>query len=115
MKNGSMKTMTGLTILGIVLLLSGILTIVWGGVAFPKALMSIDFLTFLVGGLVVATVGVCLIADMPTSIKLASVIITAAVGAFYVYRLPDIDLVVRLIGIVVVAGLATWISTKLLK
>ena len=104
----------GLTILGWVLVALGAITAVWGVSLHGFKLMSSDFMSFLTGGLVLVTIGLAIIKDLPPMVTTGAVWTTAAVGLIYTYSLK-MDFMVFTAGAVCVIGLAVWLTTLLLK
>lgn len=101
--------MSGLTILGYVLIALGVIVSIWGGTQY-----SDNFLSFLVGGLVLATVGLALIPNLPSWLLLGAVYATGVATIIYLisFQMP---LYVLLSGIVVTLGFGWWLTTLILK
>ncbi|KXT84492.1 hypothetical protein STRDD11_00943 [Streptococcus sp. DD11] len=107
--------MSGMAILGICLLVIGLLIIGYGGVSYGFGL-SLDFQSFLVGGLTVALIGAGLIPGLPAAAKLTVLALAALAGLLYIHSMPDdFELMMKLIADVVVLGLAAWLATIFLR
>lgn len=97
--------MSVLAILGICLVLIGLLTIGYGGVTVGFSL-SVDFQSFLVGGLIVVLIGAALIPGLPAVAKLTALALTTLALLMYIHMMPDLEFMLMLISDVVVLGFA---------
>jgi Predicted transcriptional regulators len=114
LKKEGNKTMTGLSILGYVLIVMGILIIIWGGLLYPVNFMNSDFMSFLVGGLVLLTIGVVIIHVAPIWLTLTILwLLAASTVMFLIVFIKPIT--VALMGITVILGFALWLTLLLLK
>ena len=95
--------MSGIAILGICLVAIGLLTIGYGGVTVGFSL-SVDFQSFLVGGLIIVLIGAALIPGLPTLSLL-----------IYIHMMPDLEFMLMLISDVVVLGFAAWFAILFLR
>ena len=107
-------SMSGLAILGYVLIVLGVIVGIWGGAQFPINLMNSDFMSFLVSGLVLLTVGLAIIRNIPSWILLAAVYLTVASIIVYLIGF-QMSMFVLLSGIVVVLGFGLWFTTLIIK
>lgn len=105
--------MSGFTIAGMALAVTGILVVIWGMTLQPVHLLSPDFMSFATGGLLLLAVGICMVTGLPTILQIAGIWLAAVATMLYIYSLPDTDLIIKLIGFVPVLGLAVWLSLKL--
>lgn len=103
-----------LTILGAVFAALGVVVGLWGGADYPLDLMNSDFMSFLVGGLVLLFIGLALIRSAPVWLLLGTLYATAAATVVYLvgFWMP---FYVLLSGIVVVAGMGWWLTVLLLR
>jgi transcriptional regulator with XRE-family HTH domain len=108
------STMSGLTILGYVLVALGVIVGIWGTAQFPLNLMNSEFMSFLVGGLVLLVIGLALIHGVPTWLLLGSLVLTAAAAIIYMIGM-HMEPFVLLSGIVVILGLGWWLITLILN
>ena len=103
-----------MTILGICLIIIGIITAGLGIIETHTINpMNSDFMSFLLSGIILATIGICVISEIPTYGKVMAVWLSALAAVVYTWGM-DMDLPIKLISAVVVFGLAAWITTKLL-
>ena len=100
--------MSGMAILGICLVLIGLLTIGYGGVTVGFSL-SVDFQSFLVGGLILVLIGAALIPGLPVVVKLTALALTTLSLLMYIHMMPDLEFMLMLISDVVVLGFAAWL------
>jgi transcriptional regulator with XRE-family HTH domain len=104
----------GLTILGYVLIALGVIVVIWGGAQFPVNLMGSNFMSFLVGGFILLTVGLAIIRNIPTGLLLGAVYVTGA--AIIVYQIGlMMPIYVLLAGVVVTLGFGWWFTTLILR
>jgi transcriptional regulator with XRE-family HTH domain len=106
--------MSGITILGYVLVALGVITSIWGGMQFPFNLMDSNFMSFLVGGLFLITVGLAIIRGLPSWLLLGALYLTGALTIVYMIGM-QMELYVLLSGIVFILGLGWWLTTLILK
>jgi transcriptional regulator with XRE-family HTH domain len=106
--------MSGLTIFGFVLVALGIIVSIWGSAQFPLNFMNSEFMSFLVGGLVLITVGLAIIHGVPTWLLLGALFLTAAASIVYMIGMY-MEPFVLLSGIVVILGLGWWLTTLILN
>ena len=104
--------MSGLTIAGMALAVTGILVVIWGMTLQPVHLLSPDFMSFATGGLLLLAIGCCMMTRLPAIVQIVGIWLAAAATMLYLYSLPDTDLIIKLIGFVPVLGLAVWLSLK---
>lgn len=104
--------MGGRGICGIALAVVGILVVVWGATLFPSRLTSPDFMSFATGGAVLLAIGLCLVSELPSVARVAGIWLAALVMAVYLWSLPDLDAIVRFMGLVPLIALAVWLTTK---
>ncbi len=112
-KEGKAGT-SGLTILGYVAIALGVIVCIWGGAEYSFNLMGSEFMSFLVGGLVLITAGLAFIRSTSFRLLLGALYITGAASILYMIGLR-MPLYVLLSGIVVISGLGWWLTTLVLK
>ncbi len=108
------RNMSGLTILGYVLVALGVITGIWGGGQYSVNLMDPKFMSFLVGGLFLLTIGIALIRNVPSWLILGAIFVTGAAAIVYMVGLK-MHIYTLLAGIVVILGLVLWLTTLVLK
>lgn len=106
--------MSGLTILGYVLIALGVITCIWGGGQYSVNLMDPNFMSFLVGGLFLITVGIAVIRNVPSWLILGAIFVTGVATIVYMVGLK-MHIYTLLAGIVVILGLVLWLTTLVLK
>ena len=82
--------MSGMLILGICLVAIGLLTIGYGGVTVGFSL-SVDFQSFLVGGLILVLIGVTLIPGLTVVAKLTALALATLSLLMYIHMMPDLE------------------------
>jgi hypothetical protein len=92
----------------------GVISGVWGGMQFPFNLMDSHFMSFLIGGLVLITIGLVIIRGLPSWLLLGALYLTGILTIVYMAGM-HMKLYVLLSGIVVVLGLGRWFTTLILK
>ncbi len=112
-KEGRSK-MSGLTILGYVLIVLGVITGIWGGGQYPVNLMNPDFMSFLVGGLYVLTIGIAVIRKVPSWLILGAVFVTGAATIVFMVGLK-MEIYTLLAGIAVILGFLLWLTGLIRK
>lgn len=107
-------SMSGLTILGYVLIALGVITCIWGGGQYPVNITDPNFMSFLIGGLFLITIGIAVIRKVPSWLILGAIFVTGAATIVYmiILKMPVYTL---LAGIVVILGLVLWLATMVLK
>ena len=105
---------SGLAILGYVLIALGVITCIWGGGQYTVNLMDPDFMSYLVGGLLLLTAGIAVIRNVPVWLILGAIFLAAAASFVYMVGLK-MGLYTLLAGIVVVLGLVLWLTTLVRK
>lgn len=106
--------MTGLTILGYTLIGLGVIVGIEGGVQKPIDFMNSDFMSFLTSALVLITIGLAFINNVPQWLLLAALWITAVIIIIYMFGL-HMPLWVFASGVIVTIGIGVWLTTLILK
>lgn len=106
--------MTGLTILGYVLMTLGVIVGIGGGILKPIDLMNSEFMSFFTGGLILITIGLALIKGIPQWLLLATLWIMAVSVIVYMYGF-HMPVLVFVSGIAVILGIGIWLTTLILK
>ena len=103
-----------MTIMGACLVAIGLLTVIWGVIETHGVDMTnLDFLSFFTGGIIVMALGVCLIPALPPVGKVAGIWLAGGATARCVGWSGQ-AVIVKLMSFVVIAGLAAWLTTKLI-
>lgn len=106
--------MSGLSIFGICLALIGICTVIYGGFLFPLNFLNSEFMSMVIGGLVLLTIGICLVSELSPIFKVTSIWLTTLLSLVYIYGL-EMDFIVKVISFIPIIGLALWLTIKFLK
>ncbi len=107
-------SMSGLTILGYVLIALGVITCIWGGGQYPVNITDPNFMSYLIGGLFLITIGIAVIRRVPSWLILGAIFVTGAATIVYMIILK-MHVYTLLAGIVVILGLVLWLATMVLK
>ena len=103
-----------MTIRGACLVAIGLLVVIWGVTETHGVDMTnLDFLSFFTGGIMGMVVGMCLVPALPPGGTVVGIWLAGVAIAWYV-GCRDMELVVKLMSFVVIAGLAAWLTTKLI-
>lgn len=115
MKKRTNLTLTVKTIVGVSLILISILTILYGWTLFPQDFVSVDFMSFLVGGMMGIVIGLCMITGVSNIAKQVAILLAGILVSAYCF-LFEMDLILKLIATVCIMGTALglvfWISAK---
>lgn len=106
--------MNGFMIIACVLIVSGILTVLWGGFLYPMNIMDSNFMSFLVGGLIILLIGICLLPQRPDWLAVGALWITIAAIVLYIIGFR-MELFVTLISLVMILGIGGWLTLFILK
>lgn len=102
------------TILAYVLIALGLIVGIWGGVSFSVDLMNSEFMSFLVSGVVLLTIGAALLDKAPDWLTVGLLWATTILLIIYLYGL-QMPLWVFLSGVVVLVGIAWGLMVLILK
>ncbi len=105
---------SGLEILGYITITLGILTVMFGGSEYSNNWLDSNFLSYVVGGLVLVTGGLAFLHNISYRLLLASLFITAAAVIVYMIGFR-MELYALLSGVAVIAGLSWWLATLVIK
>lgn len=115
MKKENQPKFTVKTIAGVCLILISILVILYGWTLFPFSFGNVDFMSFLVGGMIGIVMGLCMISGIARVVKQGVILIAGMILSGYCF-LFDMDLLLKLIATVCIMGIAFglvfWMSTK---
>ena len=107
-------SISGLTILGYVLIALGVIVGIWGRSQYPIDLMDSSFISYIIGGLSLLTVGFAIIHNIPSWLLLGAVYVTGAVMIVYLIGL-QMSTYALLSGIIVTLGFGWWFTTLILR
>ena len=104
----------GLQILGWSLLVIGIIITLWGFFEFSMdQWLGLDFLSFAVSGIVLIGVGLAIL-KLPAVLIIAAILIAGLLLVLYTWQAP-MDFGVSLITYIIIAALAIWLISLVLK
>jgi hypothetical protein len=107
--------MNGSSILGYCLTIVGVLTVIWGATLFRPDLTDSRFMSFATGGIIFAAIGLCFISAVPPAVSVAGIWAATLTTMIYIWWLPKMELLVRIISFVPLVAFAIWLTVKLLK
>jgi Predicted transcription factor, homolog of eukaryotic MBF1 len=110
----SKNRVTGLAILGYMLVALGGIVAVWGGASYTPGLMDSNYMSFLVGGLVLLFIGFNVISYTPIWLRLCALYVTGAAVIVYLVGFY-MTFYVFLSGVTVTAGIVLWLTILILK
>src|SRR5690625_626686 len=104
----------GLQILGWSLIVIGIIITLWGFFEFPmNQWLGLDFLNFAVSGVVLIAGGLAIL-KLPAVLIIAAILAAALLLVLYTWQMP-LDFGVALISYIIIAALAIWLISLVLK
>lgn len=104
----------GLQILGWSLLIIGIIITLWGFFEFPmNQWLGLDFLSFTVSGVVLIAGGMAILKS-PAVLIIAAILVAALLLVLFTWQ-AQIDFGVSLITYIIIAALAIWLISLVLK
>jgi len=104
----------GLQILGWSLLVIGIIITLWGFFEFPMSQwLGLDFLSFAVSGIVLIAGGLAILKS-PAVLIIAAILIAALLLVLFTWQ-AQMDFGVSLITYIIIAALAIWLISLVLK
>jgi len=107
-------TVDGRGITGICLAVCGVLTVIWGGAQGPVDVTSPDFMSFAVSGLVTMAAGACLATALPPAARIVLIWLATLTSMLYLFIL-GMAVIVSLMSCVVIAGIAAWLTIRILR
>lgn len=93
------------TIVGVCFILVSILSIGYGATLFPVSVTNVDFMSFVVGGVIGIAIGASMISRISLAWKQLIVLAAGIIVSGYCFIL-DMDLILKLISTVCIMGLA---------
>ena len=106
--------LSGRNIAGFCLVVCGLLIIIWGGALEPINVTDPDFMSFAVSGLVTMAAGACLATALPRAARV-TLIWLATLAAMHYLFIIGMAVIMSLMSCVVVAGIAAWLSIRVLR
>ena len=106
--------LSGRNIAGACLAVCGLLIIIWGGTLESVNVLSPDFMSFAVSGLVTVAAGACLGTALPRAARVALIWLATLASMLYLLIL-GMAVIVSLMSCVVIAGIAVWLTIRILR
>ena len=106
--------LSGRNIAGFCLVVCGLLIIIWGGALEPINVTDPDFMSFAVSGLVTMAAGACLATALPPTGRIALIWLATLTSMLYLFIL-GMAVIVSLMSCVVIAGIAVWLTIRILR
>ena len=106
--------LSGRDIAGACLAVCGLLIIIWGGTLESVSVTDPGFMSFAVSGLVTIAVGACLAPAVPRTARVALIWLATLTSMLYLFII-DMAVIVSLMSCVVIAGIAAWLTIRILR
>ena len=106
--------LSGRNIAGACLAACGLLIIIWGGTLKSVNVTDPDFMSFAVSGLVTMAAGACLATALPSAARIALIWLATLTSMLYLFIL-GMAVIVSLMSCVVIAGIAAWLTIRILR
>ena len=110
----SRPQLSGRDIAGACLAVCGLLIIIWGGTLKSVNVTDPDFMSFAVSGLVTVAAGACLATALPRAARVALIWLATLASMLYLLIL-GMAVIVSLMSCVVIAGVAAWLTIRILR
>ena len=109
----SQPQLSGRDIAGACLAVCGLL-IIWGGTLESVNVTDPGFMSFAVSGLVTIAVGACLAPAVPRTARVALIWLATLTSMLYLFII-DMAVIVSLMSCVMIAGIAAWLTIRILR
>ena len=106
--------LSGRNIAGACLAVCGLLIIIWGGTLESVSVTDPGFMSFAVSGLLTVAAGACLATALPRAARV-TLIWLATLAAMHYLFIIGMAVIMSLMSCVVVAGIAAWLSIRILR
>ena len=110
----SRQQLSGRDIAGACLAVCGLLIIIWGGTLESVSVTDPGFMSFAISGLVIVAAGACLVTALPRAARVALIWLATLTSMFYLFIL-GMAVIVSLMSCVVIAGIAAWLTIRILR
>ena len=108
------QQLSGRSIAGAWLAVCGLLVIIWGGTLESVSVTDPGFMSFAVSGLLTVAAGACLATALPRAARVALIWLTTLTSMLYLFIL-GMAVIVSLMSCVVIAGIAAWLTIRILR
>ena len=106
--------LSGRNIAGACLAVCGLLIIIWGGTLESVSVTDPGFMSFAVSGLVIVAAGACLATALPRAARVALIWLATLTSMLYLFII-GMAVIVSLMSCVVIAGIAAWLTIRILR
>ena len=110
----SRPQLSGRDIAGACLAVCGLLIIIWGGTLESVSVTDPGFMSFAVSGLVIVAAGACLATALPRAARVALIWLATLTSMLYLFII-GMAVIVSLMSCVVIAGIAVWLTIRILR
>ena len=110
----SRQQLSGRNIAGACLAVCGLLIIIWGATLQPVNVTDPGFMSFAVSGLVIVGAGACLATALPRAARVTLIWLATLTSMLYLFII-DMAVIVSLMSCVVIAGVAAWLTIRILR
>ena len=110
----SRPQLSGRDIAGACLAVCGLLIIIWGGTLESVSVTDPGFMSFAVSSLVIVAAGGCLATALPRAARV-TLIWLATLAAMHYLFIIGMAVIVSLMSCVVIAGVAAWLTIRILR
>ncbi len=110
----SRPQLSGRDIAGACLAVCGLLIIIWGGTLESVSVTDPGFMSFAVSGLVIVAAGACLATALPRAARVALIWLATLTSMLYLFII-GMAVIVSLMSCVVIAGIAAWLTIRILR
>ena len=110
----SRQQLSGRDIAGACLAVCGLLIIIWGGTLESVSVTDPGFMSFAVSGLVIVAAGAFLVTALPRAARVTLIWLATLTSMFYLFIL-GMAVIVSVMSCVVIAGIAAWLSIRILR
>ena len=106
--------LSGRDIAGACLAVCGLLIIIWGGTLESVSVTDPGFMSFAVSGLLIVAAAACLVTALPRAARVTLIWLATLTSMFYLFIL-GMAVIVSLMSCVVIAGIAAWLTSRILR
>ena len=108
------QQLSGRSIAGACLAVCGLLVIIWGGTLKSVSVTDPGFMSFAVSGLVIIASGACLATAPPPAARAALIWLATLTSMLYLFII-GMAVIVSMMSCVVIAGIAAWLTIRILR
>ena len=110
----SRQQLSGRDIAGACLAVCGLLIIIWGGTLESVSVTDPGFMSFAVSGLVIVAAGACLATALSRAARVALIWLATLTSMLYLLII-GMAVIVSLMSCVAIAGVAAWLTIRILR